>query len=262
MADLQADVGLLQRGTSLKGLFHLLSHPAAGYGAAASVFVRTIVGRGHDIAGLPRISALTNDGRLFLQESELFGHFVDRNLDVYLSVNKLLPGNWRDDVKDCRVLLRGTLPDVAGDRTVAPGYSDAWRGLWRLINLLQDLPGFHVEFEGLDTLEAPDIATVGTAPIDGAWLEILTLAGEGFRPLVEALQAADAAVPDRQGFDVSHDGEVVGMIELGWTNARVAICEEAFDTKDWDLLVFRPESGQSVSEVVTTVLRKIEGRAA
>jgi DEAD/DEAH box helicase domain-containing protein len=215
------------------------------------------VGRGHDITGLPRISALTNDGRLFLEESELFGHVVDRNLDAYLSVNRVSPGNWRDDVKGCRVLLRGTLPDVAGDRTVAPGYSDAWRGLWRLINLLQDLPGFHVEFEGLDTLEAPDISTVGTAPIDGAWLEILTLAGEGFRPLVEALQAADAAVPDRQGFDVSHDGEVIGMIELGWTNARVAISEEAFDTKDWDLLVFRPESGQSVTEVVTTVLRKI-----
>jgi DEAD/DEAH box helicase domain-containing protein len=262
MADLQADVGILQSGTSLEGLFHLLSQPEAGYGAAASVLVRTIVGRGREIVELPRISALTKDGRLFLEESELFGHVVDRNLDVYLSVNKVSPGNWRDAVKDCRVLLRGTLPDVAGDRTVAPGYSDAWRGLWRLINLLQDLPGFHVEFEGLDTLEAPDIATVGTAPIDGAWLEILALAGEGFRPLVEALQAADAAVPDRQGFDVTHDGEVIGMIELGWSNARVAICEEAFDTKEWDLLVFKPESGQSVTQVVATVLRKIEGRAA
>jgi hypothetical protein len=43
MADLQTDVGILQRGTSLEGLFHLLSQPEADYGAAASVFVRTIV---------------------------------------------------------------------------------------------------------------------------------------------------------------------------------------------------------------------------
>jgi DEAD/DEAH box helicase domain-containing protein len=109
------------------------------------------------------------------------------------------PSNWRDDVKDCRVLLRGTLPDVAGDRTVAPGYSDAWRGLWRLIDLLQDSPGFHVEFEGLDTLEAPDIATAGTAPIDSAWLEILALAGEGFRPLVEAFRRPMRPCPTGRG---------------------------------------------------------------
>ena len=171
------------------------------------------------------------------------------------------PTEWRNNIDDCRILLRGTLPDVSGDKTIAPGYSEAWRGLWRLINFLQDLPGFHVEFEGLDTLEAPDVSRVGTAPIDGAWLEILTLAGEGFRPLVEALQAADAAVPDLQGADVTHHGEVVGMIELGWSNARLAICEQTFDAPDWDLVVFDPQAGQSVAEVVAMVLRKIRGAA-
>ncbi|OKO73360.1 hypothetical protein AC629_36725 [Bradyrhizobium sp. NAS80.1] len=197
-----------------------------------------------------------------LEESDLFGHIVDRNLDVYLSAKKVAPSNWRDEVDDCRVLLRGTLPDVPGDQTVAPGYSEAWRGLWRLINFLQDLPGFHVEFQGLDTLEAPDVDIVGTAPIEGAWLEILSLAGEDFRSLVEALRAADAAVPDRQGFDVTREGEVVGMIELGWSQARLAICEEPFDTTEWDLIEFNPETGQSVTQVVAMVLRRIEGRVA
>ena len=173
-----------------------------------------------------------------------------------------MPSEWRNEIHDCRILLRGTLPDVSGDKAISPGYSQAWRGLWRLINFLQDVPGFHVEFEGLDTLEAPDVSTVGTAPIDGAWLEILALASEGFRPLVEALQAADAAVPDRQGADVTRHGEVVGMIELGWSRARLAICEQAFDTPDWDLVMFDPQAGQSVTEVVATVLRKIRGTAA
>jgi hypothetical protein len=86
-------------------------------------------------------------------------------------------------------------------------------------------------------------------------------AGEGFRPLVEALQAAVAAVPDLQGADVTRRREVVGMIELGWSKARLAICEQAFDAPDWDLVVFDPEGGQSVTEVVATVLRKIRGAA-
>ncbi|MCA1412671.1 DEAD/DEAH box helicase [Bradyrhizobium sp. NBAIM20] len=262
MADLQTEIDFLQNRTSLEGLFYLLSYPEIDCGAAASVLVRTVVGRGRDIATLPRISALSDDGRLFLEESDLFGHIVDRNLDVYLSTKKVAPSSWRDEVDDCRVLLRGTLPGVPGDQTVAPGYSEAWRGLWRLVNFLQDLPGFHVEFQGLDTLEAPDVDTVGTAPIEGAWLEILSLAGEGFRSLVEALRAADAPVPDRQGFDVTSEGEVVGMIELGWSQARLAICEEPFETAEWDLIVFEPETGQSVTQVVAMVLRKIEGRAA
>jgi DEAD/DEAH box helicase domain-containing protein len=197
-----------------------------------------------------------------LAESDLFGHVVDRNLDIYLSVKKRMPSEWRNETDDCRILLRGTLPDIAGDKTIAPGYTEAWRGLWRLMNFLQDVPGFHVEFEGLDTLEAPDVSTVGTAPIDSTWLEILTLASEGFGPLVEALQAADAAVPDRQGADVTRHGEVMGMIELGWSRARLAICEQGFDAPDWDLVVFDPRAAQSVTEVVATVLRKIKGTAA
>ncbi len=40
---------------------------------------------------------------------------------------------------------------LAQEQTM-PAYTEAWRGLWRLVNIFQDLRGFHVEFEGLDTL--------------------------------------------------------------------------------------------------------------
>jgi DEAD/DEAH box helicase domain-containing protein len=182
MTELQAEVDLLQNRSSLEGLFHFLSRPGSAFAEAASVLIRTVVGLGRDITSLPRIISVSDDGRQFLEESNLFGHVVDRNIDVYLSVKKRLLNEWRNETDDCRILLRGTLPDVSGDKTIAPGYTEAWRGLWRLINFLQDVPGFHVEFEGLDTIEAPDVATVGTAPIDGAWLEILALAVEGFIP--------------------------------------------------------------------------------
>jgi hypothetical protein len=66
-------------------------------------------------------------------------------------------------------------------------------------------------------------------------------------------------VPDLQGADVTRHGAVVGMIELGWSGARLAICEQAFDAPDWNLVVFNPQAGQTVTEVVATVLRKIRG---
>jgi hypothetical protein len=103
---------------------------------------------------------------------------------------------------------------------------------------------------------------VAEAPLEGAWREILSLVDEGFRPLVEALHAADAAMPDLLGDDLTYNGEVVAMIELGWSHARLAICEEPFDAAEWDLVVFKPETGQSVTQVVAMVLRKMEGRAA
>ncbi len=52
------------------------------------------------------------------------------------------------------------------------------------------------------------------------------------------------------------------MIELGWSDIRLAICEEAFDASAWDLVSFDPKGGQSVMEIAAIVLRKIEGIAA
>ena len=258
MEDLAANVLLLQNGSSLDGLIKYLSTPETNLDQTTSVLMRTIIGQGQNIDALPRISALTEDGRNFLEESNTFGHVNDRNLDVYLSVKKHSPQQWREEIDDCRILLRGTLPDVEGDPSSTPGYSDAWRGLWRFINFTQDIRGFHIEFEGLDTLSAPDISTTGNGMEDDAWLEVTSLVYEGFTPLIEALRAADVAVPDRIGADLTQNGEVVGMIEFGWSEFRLAICEDEFNVSDWSLIPFDPDGGQSVTEVAAIVLRKIK----
>ena len=70
------------------------------------------------------------------------------------------------------------------------------------------------------------------------------------------------AVPDMVGADLSQDGEVIGMIEIGWSEIRLAICEAAFDASEWDLVSFDPKGGQSVMEIAAIVLRKLEGIAA
>jgi DEAD/DEAH box helicase domain-containing protein len=258
MEDLAPIVTILQNCTSLQGLIHYLLKPNFDLAAPTSVLTRTMIGQGRELGGLPRIISITDDGRNFLEESEIFGHINDLNLDVYLAVKRFSPQDWRDNIDDCRFLLRGTLPDANGDASATPGYSDAWRGLWRLINFMQDMPGFHIEFEGLETLSAPDLSTTGTGPEEGAWLEVFSLVDEGFRSLIEALQAAEVAAPDMIGADITKDGEVVGMIEFGWSDIKLAICEDAFDTPNWALVSFNPESGQSVTEATSMILRKIK----
>jgi DEAD/DEAH box helicase domain-containing protein len=201
------------------------------------------------------------DGGLFLEEGEMFGHAGDQTLDLYFAAKKRSPQEWADTDADCRILLRGTLPQVTGEPTTSPGYSEAWRGLWRIVNLFQDVRGFHVEFEGLDTLAAPDLTIVATGPQDGAWLEVMALIDDTFRPLAQAIQAAEVQPPDLIGADLTHNDEVVGMIEFGWSNSRVAICEDKFEVPDWDLIPYGATAGNSLAELVAMIIQKIEEKA-
>jgi hypothetical protein len=122
--------------------------------------------------------------------------------------------------------------------------------------------GFHVEFQGLDTLTSPDLRTTGTGPAESAWLEVLSLVDVSFRPLIQALQAAGVRPPDLIGHDLAHEGEVVGMIEFGWSAPRLAVCEDGFEVNGWDLLRFDPNDNSSLTAVVATLVSKLEEKAA
>jgi len=259
MSDLAEGIGLLQSSSSLDGLFSFLLSADQNLDDAVSILIRTMVGNGRDIAELPRIDSVSDDGRLFVEEGDGFGHANDQNIDLYLGVKKRAVSEWRATTDDCRILMRGALPSVTGDPADTPGYSDAWRGLWRLVNLMQDLPGFHIEFEGVDTLSAPDLSATRKGPEDDAWLALMTLADDGFKPLLEALMAAEVAVPDMIGADLTGaDGAVIGMVEVAWSDVRLAINEDDFETADWNIVKFDPEAGQSVMAIVSIVLKKFE----
>ena len=46
-------------------------------------------------------------------------------------------------------------------------------GLWRAINLLQHLPGLHIEYPSMDTLDTPTpVTTSNTNQEDAQWLAI------------------------------------------------------------------------------------------
>jgi DEAD/DEAH box helicase domain-containing protein len=187
--------------------------------AARSVLLRSLIAMGRPLDDLPRAVTLTAEGRQFLQmppAEARYGHTGAHALDLYLSCTRISPAEWRQNDGDLRVLLRGVLADPGEATAARAAYADAWRGLRRIVNFFQELRGFHVEIEGLDTLLPPDMTARPEASDGGlnaqAWTEARALCDEAFHSLIDALVAADVRGPDRFGDDLLVGGRVAGMI--------------------------------------------------
>lgn len=250
---LAEEVGLLMEGASLELLLRTLSRPDLTLAPAASTLARLIVGKGAEPGASP-FAGLSEDSRSFLQAEALSGFCAAGPLALHLAVDRLAPAGWPQGAGGLRVVLRAA-PIAAALPT------EVWRGLWRLVNLLQDLRGLHVEFPGLDTLSAPSMSAAPAE--DLAWEEVFALTDASFHPLLRALIAARIPPPDEIGRDLTGaDGAVVGMAELCWSAARLAICETALEVPGWSLLRFDPadaKAASSLREIASRVLEILEG---
>jgi DEAD/DEAH box helicase domain-containing protein len=267
-APLANAVRALQHDTTLGALRRVLDGETDQTMAARSVLLRSLIAMGRSLDDLPRVVALTAEGRQFLQmlpAEALSGHAGAHALDLYLSCTRISPAEWRQNEGDLRVLLRGVLADPGEATAARAAYTDAWRGLWRIVNLFQELRGFHVEIEGLDTLLPPDMTARPEASDGGlnaqAWTEARALCDEAFHSLIDALVAADVRGPDRFGDDLLVRGRVAGMMEFGWSGVKknVAVSAELHEDTGWTLVAFDPETDQ-ISETVTRILQALEGQ--
>lgn len=233
---------------------------AQDFSSVYSLLVRGLVAMGRGLDDLPRAATLSAEARLFLESPGLVEHVGAGTLDLYLACEKISPTQWLGNSQDLRVLLRAELPAPGVTPTAKLSYTEAWRGLWRVVNLFQGLRGFHIEIDGLDTLSPPDTRA---PPLDGGsladvWAETRALCEETFHPLIDALIAAEVPGPDHIGADLLVNGRVVGMMEFGWSTPRIAVAEEVHADTDWTLIAFTP-GADSVGETVTHILQALEG---
>lgn len=228
--------------------------------AACSVLLRSLIGSGQKLDDLPRIANISTDARHFLDASGMVEHVGDGGLDLYMACQQTSPTAWKQQLDDLRLILKGVLPPQGETQSAREIYTNAWRGLWRLVNLFQGLRGFHVEIEGLDTLSPPDMSPGGgeDEADTGAWAEARSLCEEAFHPLIDALVAADVPGPDLFGDDIVHAGRVVGMMEFGWSAQRVALAERDPGNTDWTIVTFNP-SGDGLTDAVTKITKALEG---
>lgn len=248
-----------QTESSLQALRHLLDGNTEGGVATRSILIRSFVAMGHPLHQLPRQASISDEGREFLLTPDLAEHIGAGSIDLYMACKKLSPAEWTGFDEDIRLLLRAELSAPSENPVAKVLYTEAWRGLWRLVNLLQGVRGFHVELSGLDTLSTPDM-TPGNSPSDAdsaAWMEARALCDEIFHPLIDALVAAELAGPDHIGDDIVKDGRVVGTMEFGWSENHVGVIEAPCEATDWRLVPFDPDTDQ-IGETVTKILQEIQ----
>jgi DEAD/DEAH box helicase domain-containing protein len=254
-------VRAFQTDSALGGLRRLLDGETEDTCAARSVLIRALVATGRPLDQLPRATLLSDEGRGFILTPGLAEHVGAGALDLYLACEQISPATWCDTDRDLRLLLRAELPEPGSSPAAKAIYSDAWRGLWRLVNLWQEMRGFHVEIDGLDTLSPPDMSVKADTPDGGAearaWAEARALCEDAFHPLIDALIAAGTPGPDRFGDDLIFGGRVVGMMEFGWSAAGAAVAEEAHEGLEWTLIPYDPET-DPIGETVTRVLQALE----
>ncbi len=245
--------------SSLTGLRRLLDGGTDEDFATRSILTRAFVAVGRPLDQLPRQATLSEEGREFLLTPGFTEHIGTGPLDLYLACKQITPTGWALSDEDIRLLLRAGLPPPGEDPAAKALYTEAWRGLWRLVNLLQGVRGFHVELSGLDTLAPPDMSAGGdVADADTeAWTGARALCGEVFHPLIDALIAAEVSGPDRIGDDLLADERVVGTMEFGWSEKQVAVIEESCEEGSWRLIPFDPETGQ-IGETVSRILQAFQ----
>jgi len=248
----------LQDATSWEGLLGLIRQPSRDLGRVGAILILSAIGRGNSLELLPRINNLMEDGKVFLAEVNKHGFLTDRTLDVYLGAPDGTPKDAADNIAGFRIVARAELPKLNGEIVQNRNLSEAWRGLWRVVNFLQDLPGFHIEFEGLDTLSAPDPNAAADQDRNDGWLAVEALVDPAFMPLVLALRSAKVPAP-RTGLDVMLGDTVVGMFELAWPIEKVGVTEDAFESPDWTSIRFDPEAGQDLDGTVKAIIRLLEG---
>ncbi len=259
-AGLSEPIKSLQSLPNLNAMIRVLDGVDTDLERAWSVLSRTFVqAENRAIEDLPSVGDLRSENLEFLKEAWRAAHFGQKPLDVFVACDQVSPIQWAETNRDVRVVLHATLPDVSDATTTKPVLEDIWRGLWRAVNLLQSLPGFHVQVNGLDTLLPPETSSSSAADEkeDTAWLETRSLCDEVFHPLIDALIAAGVTGPDRIGDDLMVSGRVVGAMEFGWSEYNFCVSEEAHDNTGWTLLTFIPEESH-VSETIAEILKAIE----
>ena len=230
-------------------------------GAGRSVLIRSLVGMNDGVDDLAGIAGVSDEGRGFLESQDFANHAGAGDLDLYMACGRIPPSDWPSEDQDIRVLLRARLPEPGDSAMATPAHEEALRSMWRVVNLLQDLRGFHVEVDGLDTLLPPDMSgpapgAQGVAAAD-AWKDARELCDESFHPLIEALAAAGVSGPDMIGDDLVVEGRVAGMIEFGWSGQHTAFTATEYEVAGWTLIRFDPKTDSPV-DAVAKVLKALK----
>ena len=253
----EAHIKQAQTSGSFELLRETLQSPHA-FNAATGILLRGIVGQGHPPEAMQVFDELRTENADWIKSNPLAQTAHGSNLDLCLSLERVQPAEFERFFDDIRVLIRFKHPPVQNEAEITDGFVEAFRGLWRAVNLLQTLNGLHIEFPGLDTLDLPVSKTdqLGDTAADIAWAEVRAEVLEEYYSLIDALIAAHVEVPDAIGEEIMDGNRVLGGAEIGWTSRGLWVTDDDTIQKEnvinWDL------AAETLPAVVANIISRLE----
>ena len=255
--DHEARIKQAQISGSFELLRETLQSPHA-FDAAAGILLRGIVGQGHPPDTVQAFNELRPENADWLKSNPLGQSCHGSKLDLCVSLERVQPAEFERAFDDIRVLIKFSHSPVQNEAEITDGFVEAFRGLWKSVNLLQTLNGLHIEFPGLDTLDLPMSKTdeLGDAEIDIAWAEVRVEVLDEYKPLIDALIAAQVEVPDAIGEEIMDGNRVLGGAEIGWTSEGIWVTDDDTIQREnvinWDL------AAATLPAVVAGIISRLE----
>lgn len=228
---------------------------------ASCLFAALLVGReGTPLLELESSSELPDEVISFLERGDAFGLARAPGTRVYIGAPKAPPSELVERSSEFRFVLVADMPEPPSARFESETARRTWRSFWRTFNILQDAPRLHVVFPDLTTLSPPSTST-GSLYEDVAEDMLWSVAADqldtDMQRFLAAARAAGVSPPDMVGEDVMQGDKIVGLVEIGWRDAKVGVTYSMFECEGWMMLQASaptaPEFVSTIAELVTAL---------
>jgi DEAD/DEAH box helicase domain-containing protein len=199
-------------------LCDILKNPRKDSSAALAVLARLVIGQGQSARELAAASGLSATVNAMADACEQGTWVKSGQLRLMMmGPVDVAPPKITDP---CAYRFVVVSPDVQDSQASLPERQNIWRGLLRLLSVLQVMPGLHAVYSGIEDLPPPDVSGDG----DKVWREARELLTDTALKVLDALRQRGAVCPpDIIGEDIMDGDRVAGQIEFGWSGSAVGV---------------------------------------
>ena len=252
----KARIGDIQNLGSFELFVTALSFPGSSLPPTA-VLLRGMVGAVPSNT-INRLNSLRAENKDWLVEKPLGQITQATKLGLAISLDKIPLSEFDTRIDDIRAMICFDHQPVQSEAEITDEFVSAFRGMWRTVNVLQYLPGLHIEFPGLDTLDLPSIPSdKPTADeVDAAWTEVRAEVLDDYHTLIDALISSGIEAPDAIGEELMQGSRVVGAAEIGWREKNIWVTDD--DTLSLENLIIWDLTAETIPAVIADIISRFE----
>ena len=255
-------VEILRSENSINGLLEFLKRqpwtPSEAITLLAMIRWSAVAKYGESVSS----KELDESSRLFWQEGQNLLRLTDGSLSLFAGVPECSPTQIADYIDQVRMVLFADLEEIDEDSTNPEEFKKIWSSLWRSVNFLQNLKGFHIALPGMDTLEpslTPDSEQIISDLTNALWQEVFELSEDEVLGTIKSLCNSNLHVPDMVGADVMVEDTVACMVEFGWSHKKFAVALESSVAEGWTILEHVDPSSAGYAEFLQKIIDVVSG---